>query len=70
MKRFPMYKELQFRTTNSLGAVLSRIRYPLFWKKFPHKTKLYSKSYTVKKLYNCIVVIRQIKRYYMYKQWI
>jgi len=68
MRRFPMYKELQFRITNSLGVVLSRIHYPLFWKKFPHKTKLYSKSYTMKELHNCIVIIRQIKRYDIYKQ--
>ena len=32
MKRFPMYIELQFRIAYSLGAVLSRIRYPLSWK--------------------------------------
>ena len=69
MKRSPMYLKLQVRITYFLGAVLSRIRYPLSWKWYPHNTKLYSKSYTVKELYNYIVIIRQIKKHNMYKQW-
>ena len=68
MKRFPMYKELQFRITNSLGAVLSRILIPSLGSSLPTIQDYAVQGYTVKKLYNCIVIIRQIKRYYMYKQ--
>jgi len=68
MKRFPMYKELQFRITYSLGAVLSGILTPSLGSSLPTIQGYAVKSYTMKKLYNCIVIIRQIKRYSIYKQ--
>jgi len=63
MKRFYMYIQLKVRITYSLGAVLSRIRYPSLGSSIPT-----IQSYTVKRVYNCIVIIRQIKRLNMYKQ--
>ena len=69
-----MYKELQFRITYSLGAVLSGILTPSLGSSLPniqgYAVQSYTvKSYTVKKLYNYIVIIRQRKRHNMYKQW-
>jgi len=69
MKRFPMYKELQFRITYSLGVVLSGILTPSLGSSLPTIQGYAVKSYTVKELHNYIVIIRQIKRYNMYKQW-
>ena len=68
-----MYKGLQFRITNSLGVVLSGILTPSLGSSFPTVRSYTVKvtqweSYTVKKLYNYIVIIRQMKRYSIYKQ--
>ena len=63
-----MYTELQFRITNSLGAVLSGILTPSLGSSLPNIQDYAVQSYTVKKLYNCIVIIRQQKEYDIYKQ--
>jgi len=68
MERFPMYIELQVRITYSLGAVLSRILIPSLGSSLPTIQGYTVKSYTVKELHNCIVIIRQIKGYDIYKQ--
>ena len=57
-----MYIQLKVRITYSLGAVLSRILIPSLGSSFPKIQGYAVQSYTVKKLYNCIVIIRQIKR--------
>ena len=69
IKRFPMYKELQVGITYSLGAVLSGILIPSLGSSLPTIQDYAVQSFTVKKLYHYIVIIRQIKRYNMYKQW-
>ena len=63
-----MYIQLTIRITYSLGAVLSRILIPSLGSSLPIIQGYAVQSYTVKKLYNCIVIIRQIKRYVIYKQ--
>ena len=57
-----MYIQLTIRITYSLGAVLSRILIPSLGSSFPTIQSYTVKSYTVKELHNCIVIIRQIKR--------
>ena len=69
IKRFPMYKELQVGITYSLGAVLSGILIPSLGSSLPTIQGYAVKSYTVKKLHNCIVIIWQQKEYDIYKQW-
>ena len=64
-----MYIQLKVRITYFLGAVPSGILIPSLGSSFPTKQGYTVQSYTVKKLYNCIVIIRQIKRYSIYKQW-
>ena len=63
-----MYIQLKIRITYFLGAVPSGILIPSLGSSFPNIQRYTVKSYTEKKLHNCIVIIRQIKRYYMYKQ--
>ena len=63
-----MYIQLKVRITYSLGAVLSRILIPSLGSSLPNIQDYAVKSHTVKKLHNCIVIIRQIKRYVIYKQ--
>ena len=57
-----MYIQLKVSITYFLGAVLSRILIPSLGSSFPKIQSYTVKSYTVKKLYNYIVIIRQRKR--------
>ena len=68
MKRCTIYIQLTIRITYSLGAVLSGILIPSLGSSLPTIQGYAVQSYTVKELHNYIVIIRQIKRYVIYKQ--